>query len=222
MGWEASGWLAGAAIHGIVGEAVGVLVFVAEGVGDFEAVELGDAAAGFFPEGFEVCGVDLELALNLLDHEERIGDDAEAGLVVVEGPLEAGEEAGVLGEVVGAVAEEFGELGEDLTGLVVDYGAEAGGAGVTAGSAVAVGDDPAGLGGFGFGEEGAGHGVQCKWAFSRGVPPTPAGKERSPGDPPLVSLSGSNSFGIIGLQVMLAFKRLIPGWLRVKVGKQRG
>ena len=136
---------------------------MAESVGDLEGFELGDAAAGFFPEGLEVGGVDLELALNLLDHQERVGDYPEAGVVVVERPLEAGEEAGVLGEVVGAVAEEFGELGEDLTGLVVDYGAEAGGAGVAAGSAVAVGGDPAGLGGV-VGEEGSGlrHLVQSK------------------------------------------------------------
>ena len=85
------GWLAGAAIHGVVGEAVGVFVLVAEGVGDFEAVELGDAAAGFLPQGAQVGGVDLVLALDLLDHELGVGGDAEAGVVVVERPLEAAE-----------------------------------------------------------------------------------------------------------------------------------
>ena len=110
----AGGGFAGAAVHGFVGEAVGVLVFVAEGVGDLEGFELGDAAAGFFPEGLEVGAVDLVLALDLLDHQLGVGDDAEAGVAVVEGPLEAAEEAGVLGEVVGAVAEEFGEFGEGV------------------------------------------------------------------------------------------------------------
>src|SRR5215471_12315216 len=35
-----------AAIHGLVGEAVGVFVLVAEGVGDLEGIEAGDAAFG--------------------------------------------------------------------------------------------------------------------------------------------------------------------------------
>ncbi len=135
---------------------------MAEGVGDLEAVELGDAAVGFFPEGLEVGAGDFEFALDLLDHEEGIGDDAEAEVVGVEGPLEAGEEAGVLGVVVGAVAEEFGELGEGVAGFVLEDGAEAGGAGVAAGPAVAMGCDPAGWGCVVGGEEGAGHGDESK------------------------------------------------------------
>lgn len=67
-------------------------------------------------------------------------------MAVVEGPLEAAEEAGVFGVVVGAVAEELGQFGEDVAGFVLQEGAVAGGAGVAAGSAVAVGGDPAGLG----------------------------------------------------------------------------
>ena len=61
----------------------------------------------------EVGGVDLVLALDLLDHQLGVGDDAEAGVMVVESVLEAGKEAGVFGEVVGAHAEEFAEFGED-------------------------------------------------------------------------------------------------------------
>ena len=107
--------------------------------------EAGDAAFGLLPEGLEVGGVDLVLALDLLDHQLGVGDDAEAGVAVVEGVLEAGEQAGVLGEVVGADAEELGELGEDVAVGVGDLGAVAGGAGVAAGAAVAVGGDPAGV-----------------------------------------------------------------------------
>ena len=136
-----------AAVHGFVGEAVGVLVFVAEGVGDLEAVEAADAGFGFLPEGFEVGGVDFVLALDLLDHELGVGDDAEGAVAVVEGELEAGEEAGVFGVVIGAEAEELGEFGEDVALCVGDLGAEAGGTGVTAGAAVAVGGD--GVGGVG-------------------------------------------------------------------------
>ncbi len=155
-----------AAVHGFVGEAVGVLVFVAEGVGDLEAVELGDAVFGLLPERFEVGGVDFVFALDLLDHEFGVGDDAEGAVAVVEGVLEGGEEAGVLGEVVGADAEKFGDLGEDLTVVVGDLGSEACGAGVSAGSAVAVGGD-----GGGFAEEAGsdrGHGSSLnggRWSW---------------------------------------------------------
>ena len=48
---------------------VGGLVFVAEGVGDLEGFELGDAVAGLLPERFEVGRVDFVVALDLLDHE---------------------------------------------------------------------------------------------------------------------------------------------------------
>ncbi len=133
-----------AAVHGFVGEAVGVFVFVTEGVGDLEAVEAGDAGFGFLPEGFEVGGVDFVLALDLFDHEFGVGDDAEGAVAVVEGELEAGEEAGVFGVVVGAEAEELGEFGKDVALGVGDLGAEAGGTGVAAGAAVAVGGDGVG------------------------------------------------------------------------------
>ena len=63
--------------------------------------------------------------------------------MVVEGVLEAAEEAGVFGVVVGAKSKEFTEFGEDGAGVVLDEGSVAGGAGVAAGSAVAVGVDPA-------------------------------------------------------------------------------
>ena len=130
------------AVHGFVGEAVGVLVFVAKGVGDLEGFELGDAVSGLLPEGFQVGGVDLVFALNLLDHQLGVRDDAEAGVVVVEGVLQAAEEAGVFGVVVGADAEELGEFGEDHAFVVLDEGSVAGGTGVAAGAAVAVGVDP--------------------------------------------------------------------------------
>jgi hypothetical protein len=152
-------------IHGFVGEAVGVLVFVAEGVGDLEGFEFGDAVSGLLPEGLEIGGVDLVLALNLFDHQLGVGDDAEAGVVVVEGVLEAAEEAGVFGVVIGAHAEEFAEFGDDHTLIILDEGPVAGWAGVAAGPAVAVGVDPGvslgrflGSGGRWVGEEAGGGG----------------------------------------------------------------
>ena len=117
---------------------------MAEGVGDFEGFELGYAAFGFVVKGFEVGGFDLVFALNLFDHQLGVGDDAEAGVVVEEGVVEAAEEAGVFCVVVGAVAEEFGELGEYLAVGILDEGSVACGAGVAARAAVAMGCDPFG------------------------------------------------------------------------------
>ena len=59
-----------------------------------------------------------------------------------------------------------------------------------------------------------------------GTPPGPSEPKtrRGGGYPPLplVSLSGAKSFGIFGLQVVVAFTRLILNGLRVKVGKHWG
>ena len=84
--------------------------------------------------------------------------------MVIEGVLQAAEEAGVLGVVVCAHAEEFGELGEDVAVVVLNESAVAGGARVATGSAVAVSVDPVGFsfggrdGSGGFGEEAGGGG----------------------------------------------------------------
>lgn len=75
-------------------------------------------------------------------------------MVMVEGVLEGGEEAGVLRVVIGANPEEFIELGDDEAVGVGDLRSVAGGAGVAAGASVAVSGDPGGSGGgFGVGEE---------------------------------------------------------------------
>ncbi len=145
-----------AAVHGLIGEGVGCLVFVAEGVGDLEGVEAGDAVAGLLPEGFEVGGVDFVFALDLFDHEFGVGDDFEAAIAVVEGVLDGGEEAGVFGEVVGTDAEEFGEFGDEFPVGAGDFGSVAGGAGIASGATVAVGGDPGGGGVGGVEEAGCG------------------------------------------------------------------
>ena len=68
-------------------------------------------------------------------------------MVVVEGELEGGEEAGVFGVVVGADTEELGEFGDDVALGISDFGSVACGTGIAAGTTVAVGGDPVGLGG---------------------------------------------------------------------------
>ena len=58
-------------------------------------------------ERAEVGAFDLVLALDLLDHQLGVRDDAETGIVVAESEFKGREQAGVLGEVVGADAEEL-------------------------------------------------------------------------------------------------------------------
>jgi hypothetical protein len=148
---------ASSAVHGVVGQLVGGLILVAQGVGDLEAVQMCDAATSFLPERAKVGGVDLVLALDLLHHQLRVGDDAQARNLVVKSVLQAAQKAGVLGIVVGAVAEELREFGEDMAGFVGQHGTVTGGAGIASGTAVAVGGYP-GCGRGIVGEEG-GHEV---------------------------------------------------------------
>ncbi len=99
---------AGSAIHRVVGELVGYFVFVAQGMGDLKPLKLRDAFAGFFPERAKIGGVDLVLALDLLDHEFGVGYHTKSGVSVIERPLQAAEKAGVFGEVVGSIPEKLG------------------------------------------------------------------------------------------------------------------
>lgn len=82
-----------ASVHSVVGELVGFLVAAAQGVDDFEALELVGEAVGFNPEGAQVRAVDFVLALHLLDHELGVGDDAECGVPVFDRPGKSGDEA---------------------------------------------------------------------------------------------------------------------------------
>ncbi len=131
------------AVHGFVGEAVGVLVFVAERMGDLEPFELGDATPGLVVEGLQVGTFDLVLPLDLLDHQLGVGDDAQARIAAVERELEAAQQAGVLGKIIGANAEELAEFGEDAAVGALNEGSVTRGTGIAASAAVAVGGDPA-------------------------------------------------------------------------------
>lgn len=97
-----------AAVHGLVCEAVGGFVFVAKRVRNLEVVKFRDAAFCFLPERDEVGGFHLVGALDLLDHQQRVGDDPECGVAVIEGILQGGEKAGVFGKVIRADAQELG------------------------------------------------------------------------------------------------------------------
>ena len=149
----------GAAVHGLVGQAVGVLIFVAEGVDDLEGVELGDFLPGLLEEGPQAWAFDLVLALDLLDHQLGVGDDAEALRTVLDGPLQHRQKAGVFGVIIGLDAKELAEAGYDATLGVFNDGAIAGGAGIAAGAAVAMGGEPA----FGGGGSGSCKEISSHW-----------------------------------------------------------
>ena len=61
---------------------------------------------------------------------------------VFNGPSEHAKEAGVLSVVVGLDAEEFAQFGDNLAFRIFNNGAIAGGPGIAAGTAVAVGCEP--------------------------------------------------------------------------------
>jgi len=98
----------GTAVHGIVRKLIGCLIFVAQGMADFEAIQLCDAAPRLFPKRTQIGRIHLIFALNLLHHELRVGDHAQAAAAVIQCPLKAAEQAGIFGVVVGAIAKKLG------------------------------------------------------------------------------------------------------------------
>ena len=121
-----------AAVHGEIGEFVGLAVLFAEDVLNLEALQEGDAVASLFVKGLQFRAVDAVLAFDLLDHEFRVGDDAQAGMALFDGEVEGGEQGGIFGVVIGALAKEFAELGEDGAVFILNQNPEAGWAGIAA------------------------------------------------------------------------------------------
>jgi len=126
-------------------------------VADLKFIEATSQAFRIFPEGAEDGTGDLILPFHLLDHELRVGDDTELAGGVLPRPGEDGEKAFVFGVVIGLNAEELTEASDDAAMRIFDDGSEAGGAGVSARSAVAVGGEPGGGGGGGVGKKGGRH-----------------------------------------------------------------
>ncbi len=164
---DALGISSHAAVHGLIGKLVGKLVSSTQGVLNLEVIQLADATLRFFPEGAQIGAVDLVSALHLTDHQLGVGDDAKAAVAVFQGPGKDGKQGGVFGEVVGAFAEVFAEAREDASVGILEDRSEACGAGIAAGTAVAVGDEERGSRVVGVGKRRSGsvrsrHEVQCK------------------------------------------------------------
>ena len=105
---------ASTAVHGGVREAVGPLVFTAEDVLDAEGIELCDAALCLVVERAQIGAGDLVAALDLLDEQLGVADDAQAAMAGVEGPLQRAQQRRIFGDIIGGFAQEFAEFGELL------------------------------------------------------------------------------------------------------------
>src|SRR5579863_672773 len=64
-----------AAVHGIVGQLIGLLVAATESVRHLEALEPAGEAFGLFPEGKKAGVLDLIDTLHLLDHQLGVRND---------------------------------------------------------------------------------------------------------------------------------------------------
>jgi len=134
--------LAHAAVHGFIGQAIGVFVFVTKSVRNLKPAQKGDAALGLIVEGTQIGRFDLVLALDLLDHQLGIGDHPQVRMALVERPLQAGQQAGILGDIVGFGAQKAGKLSQFIAFGVCHYGAKAGWAGVAACATIAMRGNP--------------------------------------------------------------------------------
>ena len=80
-------------------------------------------------------------SLDLADQQLGIADQLESFGTVLDRIFQSRDQALILGEIVGLVAEVLAEMGDLASGLILNDDAVASGTGVTAGAAVAVGDE---------------------------------------------------------------------------------
>ena len=98
-------------------------------------------ASPLVARGPELGAVYPVLALHLLDHEFRVGDDAQTPVPINNGKVERGEKGGIFGKVIGVHSQIFAQFGQDPPCRVLDVYAEAGWARIAARPAIAVGDN---------------------------------------------------------------------------------
>ena len=145
VGW--SGGRAGSrspahsAVHGHIGQPVGMAVLLPQNMLDLEVVKPRNTALGLLVQGTEFGAVHAILPLDLLDHQLRVGDDPQTPVPVGDGKLQRCQQGGVLGEVIGARAHKLAQFGQDFSCRVLDIDAEAGRTRVAARPAVAVRDN---------------------------------------------------------------------------------
>ena len=116
-------------------------VLLSQDMLDLKVVELRDAVASLLVERAELRAVYPILALHLLDHEFRVGDDAQTPVPIDNGKVERGKKRGIFGKIIGVYPQIFAQFGQDPPCRVLDIHAEAGWARVAARPAIAVGDN---------------------------------------------------------------------------------
>src|SRR6266508_4180359 len=123
-------------VHGPVGQRVGGPVAAAGHVLEHDPVEAAGQARRLVPERLQSGVLDLPDALELPHQQQRVGADADAAGAEVAGALQAGDHRAVLGDVVGGPADPLVDLGDEGAVRPGQLRADAGGAGVAAGTAV--------------------------------------------------------------------------------------
>jgi hypothetical protein len=134
-----------ATIHRGIGKTIGFLVLMAKGMADLEGRKLANLLSGLFKERAQDRTLDLILALDLLHHQLRVGNDTKPAMAVGHCKLEYGEQTGVFSEVVGLVPKEFRQFRNYGAVRGLNDRSEACWTGIAAGAAIAVGRDPAGI-----------------------------------------------------------------------------
>ena len=128
-----------ATIHRLVGEAVGGLVVLAQGMANVDVLDLRRQVLRLVMELAQLGVPDFVNTFHLANHQFGIADDSEVLNVVCNGVTQRREQSVVLGEIVRVMAEVLAQFGDLLAMRVVNDDTEAGRAGIASGSAVDVG-----------------------------------------------------------------------------------
>ena len=108
---------------------------------DLEVIEVRDAATRLLVERAKFRAVYPVLALHLLDHEFRVGDDPQTPMTLGDGKFQRREERGILGKVIGLLAQVLTQFGQNLASRILDVDAETGRARIAARPTIAISDD---------------------------------------------------------------------------------
>jgi hypothetical protein len=126
----------GVSVHANVRQTIGILILLPTDVLEGNIANLHHEHARFQVERFQPFVLDLVVALHLLDDQLRIALDRDLLEIVIDRPLQRGDQAVVFRDVVGGVAERAAQLREHVAEIVDDVHAVAGGAWVAPRAAV--------------------------------------------------------------------------------------
>src|SRR5262245_39986568 len=122
-------------VHGLVGEAIGVLVEFAPDVFEGDVADLASERACLLVERLKARTLHTIFAAHLLHQQFRVGADMQPGDAIGGRPSQRRNQAAVLSDVVGGRAERFLQL-DDRAVILLDVYPVPCGAGVAARAAV--------------------------------------------------------------------------------------